>query len=105
MRQKISTCSLTALAALAACCLLAGPAAALDPMDPDDDQTATVMPVRLVAADRAGWAVFPGKSEAKAEDYAGGPVRLRNALAPAGPASPALDWLNRNWSFSVRSSR
>jgi hypothetical protein len=88
---------------LACAGLLALPAAALEPVSAPAEETRE--PVRLAAADAAGWLVFPAKRTGEAQDWSGGPLRLRNAVEPGGPTTPGVDWLDLWGLVQVRSIR
>jgi hypothetical protein len=61
--------------------------------------------IQLAAADAVGWLVFPEKRQGPAEDYAGHPLPLRNALGGEGQATPPLDWLDRWGLVQLRATR
>jgi hypothetical protein len=84
--------------------LLALPAAALEPVSaPAEEDTSE--PLHLAAADAAGWLVFPAKRTGEAQDWSGGPLRLRNAVEPGGPTTPGVDWLDLWGLVQIRSVR
>jgi hypothetical protein len=105
MRRATLRRKLRALTLGTACAgLLALPAAALEPVSAASDPE-TGEPLRLAAADAAGWLVFPAKRSGQAQDWTGGPLRLRNAVEPETPTAPGVDWLDLWGLVQIRSIR